>query len=91
MLRLLYLIQIQSEMTSKKNGKKTLPFLQFEIQLFIKPLKHKVRKNGKRLCNVYYANESVSLVISNQSKGYQKVVQLLGMLGKTKAATAGVL
>ena len=48
MLRLLYLIQIQSEMTSKKNGKKTLPFLQFEIQLFIKPLKHKVRKNGKR-------------------------------------------
>ena len=84
MLRLLYLIQIQSDMTSKKNGKKT-SFLQFEIQLFIKPLKH------KRLCNVYYANESVSLVISNQSKGYQKVVQLLGMSGKTKAATAGVL
>ena len=39
MLRLLYLIQIQSDMTSKKNRKKTLPFPQFEIQLFIKPLK----------------------------------------------------
>lgn len=85
MLRLLYLIQIQSDMTSKKNGKKTLSFLQFEIQLFIKPLKH------KRLCNVYYANESVSLVISNQSKGCQKVVQLLGMSGKTKAVAGGVL